>query len=86
MEIVKNDYFELGEQKYITLDTYNYLDNSYIFVNELTSEEEPTKNFKVFKNINNGLIEETDKEVLEIVLKYFESNFNLMLDEYDINN
>lgn len=82
MNIRINDYFELAEKKYITLDVYEYENNKYIFVNELDDEEEPKQNFKVFRCMEQGLVEEKKEEVLKEVLKVFEKNFNDKIREY----
>lgn len=82
MNIRINDYFELAEKKYITLDVYEYENNKYIFVNELDDEEEPKQNFKVFRCMEQGLVEEKKEEVLKEVLKVFEKNFNEKIREY----
>lgn len=82
MNIRINDYFELAEKKYITLDVYEYENNKYIFVNELDDEEEPKQNFKVFRCMEQGLVEEKREEVLKEVLKIFEKNFNDKIREY----
>lgn len=82
MNIEVDDYFELGDEKYITIDKHNYMGCDYIFVNELDENEEPKQNFKVYKCQNNGLIEEKNEEILNRLLKHFEIGFNKKLEEY----
>lgn len=82
MNIRVNDYFELADKKYITLDVYEYENSKYIFVNELDDEEEPKLQFKVFRCMQEGLIEEKNEEVLKQVLMIFEKNFNDKIRQY----
>lgn len=80
MNIKIGDYFELNGKKNITLDSHIYNDKKYIFVNELTEEEEPTKVFRVYYLIDNGLVEENNKEVLDELLKVFSDNMNKKIE------
>lgn len=85
MKLEIDDYFELGDKKYITLDEYTYMNDKYIFVDELDYNEEPLQNFKVFKCQEEGLSEEKNPDVLKSILKVFEENFNNKLKEvYDL--
>lgn len=86
MNIKRNDVFVLSGYKYIVLEETEYKNIKYIFVNKLDKLEEPTKEFLVFKCLENGLIIEKDKEILNYVLKYFSEkaneNLELILDIY----
>ena len=72
--------FTLGDKKYITLAKEKYFDSDYIFTNLLDKDEEPTKEFVVFKLDSNGLTEEKDKEVLGPLLEYFSEFVNNKLE------
>lgn len=74
-ELEVDDYFELSDGSYITIDKINYLNNNYIFANKLRGET-PTGEFVVFKCQENGIVLEKNKEVLDKLLKIFSDNMN----------
>lgn len=76
MNIKTNDYFELGEEKYITIDDCIYDENKYIFVNQLDAAEEPTEMFKIFKCLDNGLVLIKDEQKTAELLNIFEKKIN----------
>lgn len=78
-DVKVNDIFEFEHNDYITLDKYKYNEFYYLFTNKLVGDEEPGKEFFVFKMLSEGLIIETDKEVLKILNKVFSDNFNKKL-------
>ena len=53
-----------------------YKDTNYYFTNKLLNEDEPGKEFFVFKGVSNGIVKEKDKEILDYVLKVFSKNMN----------
>lgn len=79
-DVIINDVFEFENSDYITLDKYKYNDFYYLFTNKLVSEDEPGKDFVVFKMLPEGLIIETDKNILDEVNKVFSDNFNKKLE------
>lgn len=81
MDIKTNDYFELGDEKYITLDDCVYEDNKYIFVNQLNDVEEPTEMFKIFKCIEKGLVLVKDEQKSLELISIFEKSINSKLAE-----
>lgn len=76
MNVKKDDVFKLSSGVYITLDETEYDGVRYIFVNKLDEREEPTKEFVVFKCLENGLVIEKNKNVLTPVLNYFSERAN----------
>lgn len=71
-----NDVFELEGVNYIALKVCNLNNNEYIFTNVLNENEEPTKNFKLFRQIPKGLIEVKNQEELNNVLPTFSRLIN----------
>lgn len=78
-ELKLNDVFEFEDNDYLVLDMTTYKDELYIFTNKLISEEEPGKEFVVFKALEEGLLIEEDTTVLNEVNKTFSANFNKKL-------
>lgn len=79
-EVKVDDIFLLSSGKYITLDEIILENERYIFVNKLDDNEEPTKDFRVFKSTKQGLIEEKNKEKLRPLLEYFSNKANEKLE------
>jgi hypothetical protein len=65
-----NDVFEALGKEYIALDKTTYENKTYIFTNELDNNE-PTKIFKTFKLVENGIVEVKDRQVLSQILPNF---------------
>lgn len=82
MRIMVDDLITLGDKKYITLDSIYYEDNNYIFVNEVTKDEEPTKSFYVFKVVDNSCLLIDDTKILDLVLPIFSSNVQKQIDMF----
>jgi len=76
MNIKTNDYFELGNEKYITINDCFYESDKYIFVNQLNEIEEPTEMFKIFKCLDEGLVLVKDEQTTVELLKIFEKEIN----------
>lgn len=75
-ELKLDDVFELKDGSYIVIDKLVYKDTNYYFTNKLLNEDEPGKEFFVFKGVSNGIVKEKDKEILDYVLKVFSKNMN----------
>ena len=75
-ELKLDDVFELKDGSYIIIDKLVYKDTNYYFTNKLLNEDEPGKEFFVFKGVSNGIVKEKDKEILDYVLKVFSKNMN----------
>ena len=71
---MNNDNVSVGDlltiegKKYITLELLNYENNDYLFVNEMTDEEEVTEDFYIFKLFYDGSIRIVTEERLKQVL------------------
>ena len=63
----------------ICLSTRIEESKKYIFVCELTNDEEPTDKFKVFELIDKGVKEVKESDLLNKLLKYFSSSVNDMV-------
>ena len=79
-EINLDDIFEINGQDYITLDITELDGVKYCFTNRLLSDEEPSKDFFVFKMLPQGLVKEKDTEKLNAVLKIFSANMNKKIE------
>lgn len=75
-ELVENDVFSLNEEDYIIISIYEYENIKYYFTNKLISEEEPGKEFVIFKGLNDGLVIENDKKILNLILPFFNNDIN----------
>ncbi len=75
-ELNLDDVFDLKDGSYIVLDKYVYNDVTYYFVNKLLSEDEPGKEFFVYKGLPNGIVREKNEEVLKFVLEVFSKHMN----------
>lgn len=79
-ELIEDDVFEWDNNDYIVIDIYEYNNVKYYFTNKLLNEDEPSKEFVVFKGMKEGLIVETEKEVLDKILPYFSNMMNKRID------
>lgn len=79
-ELKLNDVFEFEDNDYLVLDMTTYKDTLYIFTNKLISDEEPGKEFIVFKALEEGILIEEDINILNEVNKVFSANFNKKLE------
>lgn len=67
MDFVVGDLLTIEGEKYITLEELVYENNQYIFVNKVTSEEEITDDYYIFKIVDDGIkivVEENLKNIL----------------------
>ena len=79
MTIRVNDIFEAEGKDYAVLDKITHKGIVYIFTNELDGEE-PTAAFRVYKVVENGIVEITDRRILSEVLPIFSSHMNDRLE------
>lgn len=84
MDIVVGDLLTINGEKYITMDTVLYDGINYAFVNKMTIDEEPTKEFYTFQIINDGVKIVKDEKILNILLPMFSESVQKMIDK--INN
>lgn len=85
-QLEEDDLFEWKGDNYITIDVFEYKNIKYYFTNKLIGEEEPSKEFIVFKGLEKGLVIENDKSILDIVLPVFSTNMNKRLKFLEANS
>ncbi len=76
MQIKIDDVFSLSSGRYIALEEAFYLQDRYIFVNKLNEDDNPTNDFKVFKCVNDAIVEEKDNKKLKELLDFFSEKVN----------
>ena len=81
MNIVVGDLLTIKGEKYITMDVALYDGINYAFVNKMTNDEEPTKEFYTLEVFDNGVKIVTNKEILDILLPMFSKTVQKMVDE-----
>lgn len=82
MEKIDIDYvFELHGIDYIVLVKTTYNNLTYFFCNELLNEE-PTSRYKVYKEVGEELIEETNKTILEEIIEDFNEQIEVRINDY----
>ena len=83
MNLVQGDIITLSGEEFLILDSMLYGGIEYAFGNKITKNEEPTKEYFVFKVEDNGESVEriTEKAELDIVLPMFSKNVQKMIDE-----
>ena len=87
MKIEIADMITFEGEKYITLDVMNYNNINYAFVNKLTQDEEPTKEYFIFKPKGNDDLEIlTDNNLINILLPIFQKNIEKQIQEIMAEN
>lgn len=79
-QLVLDDVFEWDGNDYIVLDIYEYKESKYYFTNKILNEDEPGKEYVVFKGLEDGLVIEDDKTILDAVLPIFSTNANKRIE------
>ena len=79
-KIVVGDLLTIEGKKYIVMDKISYIGEEYIFVNEMTDNEENTSNYYVMELINDNVKIINDKELLEKLLSIFSDNVQIMVN------
>ena len=81
-ELKLDDVFELKDGSYIVIDKLVYKDTNYYFTNKLLNEDEPGKEFYVMKALPNGLVIETNEEILNEIYQTFSKNMNQRIEYF----
>lgn len=68
MEFVVGDLLTVEGEKYITLEVLSYEGNNYAFVNKITSDEEITDEYYIFKALEDDNIKVVVEENLRNTL------------------
>ena len=80
-EIVVGDLLTVSSKKYIVLDKIGYLSQEYIFVNEMTDNEENTDAFYVMKIVGDSVSIIEEKAVIDNLLPIFSENIQKMVNK-----
>ena len=80
MDIVVGDLLTIKGEKYITIDVVPYNGINYAFVNKMTNNEEPTKEFYTLEILSSGVRIVKDKQILDILLPMFSKTVQKMVD------
>lgn len=81
-----NDVFTYENNDYLAIDKEEYNGSVYFFVNKLISEDEPGKEFFIFKVNGDSAIIESDKGTLDKLYAIFSERFNKRLETISNNN
>jgi len=77
----KDNIITKNDDEYIILATSNYNGKLYLYVNKLINRK-ASNNYKIFKIINNNVIEtESDVAIINKLLPFFEEQFAKDIEE-----
>ena len=82
MEKIDIDYmFELHGKDYIVLAKTIYNNTTYFFCNEVVNDE-PTSKYKIYKEIGEEFIEETNCTILEEIIEDFNEQIEVRIRDF----
>ena len=82
MEKIDIDYmFELHGKDYIVLAKTIYNNKTYFFCNEVVNDE-PTSKYKIYKEIGEEFIEETNRTILEEIIEDFNEQIEVRIRDF----
>ena len=82
MEKINIDYmFELHGKDYIVLAKTIYNNTTYFFCNEVVNDE-PTSKYKIYKEIGEEFIEETNRTILEAIIEDFNEQIEVRIRDF----
>ena len=82
MEKIDIDYmFEFDEKYYIFLSKTIYNNTTYFFCNEVVNDE-PTSKYKIYKEIGEEFIEETNRTILEEIIEDFNEQIEVRIRDF----
>lgn len=82
MEKIDIDYmFELHGKDYIVLAKTIYNNTTYFFCNEVINDE-PTSKYKIYKEIGEEFIEETNRTILEEIIEDFNEQIEVRIRDF----
>ena len=82
MEKLDIDYmFELHGKDYIVLAKTIYNNTTYFFCNEVVNDE-PTSKYKIYKEIGEEFIEETNRTILEEIIEDFNEQIEVRIRDF----
>ena len=83
MDISVGEVFAVEDGKYIVLDKVSLNNKTYIFVNKLDSEENPTNDLYAYEVIDDEISMVMDKKILDFLLPKFEKNIEEMINNME---
>ena len=82
MEKIDIDYmFELHGKDYIVLAKTIYNNTTYFLCNEVVNDE-PTSKYKIYKEIGEEFIEETNRTILEEIIEDFNEQIEVRIRDF----
>ena len=82
MEKIDIDYmFELHGKDYIVLAKTIYNNTTYFFCNEVVNDE-PTSKYKIYKEIGEEFIEETNRTILEEIIEDLNEQIEVRIRDF----
>ena len=82
MEKIDIDYmFELHGKDYIVLAKTIYNNTTYFFCNEVVNDE-PTSKYKIYKEIGEEFIEETNRTILGEIIEDFNEQIEVRIRDF----
>ena len=82
MEKIDIDYmFELHGKDYIVLAKTIYNNTTYFFCNDVVNDE-PTSKYKIYKEIGEEFIEETNRTILEEIIEDFNEQIEVRIRDF----
>ena len=82
MEKIDIDYmFELHGKDSIVLAKTIYNNTTYFFCNEVVNDE-PTSKYKIYKEIGEEFIEETNRTILEEIIEDFNEQIEVRIRDF----
>lgn len=82
MEKIDIDYmFELHGKDYIVLAKTIYNNTTYFFCNEVINDE-PTSKYKIYKEIGEEFIDETNRTILEEIIEDFNEQIEVRIRDF----
>lgn len=79
-KIVVGDLLTISSKKYIVMDKIFYVDSDYVFVNEITSDEDNTDNYYVMRLEDDNVEIISDKNLVNSLLPIFSDNIQIMVN------
>ena len=73
--------FELHGKDYIVLAKTIYNNTTYFFCNEVVNDE-PTSKYKIYKEIGEEFIEETNRTILEEIIEDFNEQIEVRIRDF----
>lgn len=83
MDISVGEVLVVEDGKYIVLDKVSFNNKTYIFVNKLDSEENPTNDLYAYEVIDDEISMVMDKKILDFLLPKFEKNIEKMINNME---